>query len=303
MHFNKILWATDGSDESGEALKYVRLIADRYNSVVVALSVIEPVDFAMLGVPPEVQRELISTQLVIERKEYERMVRALSEIGISGDRRVIRVEAGIPYEEIIRVSEEEGVDLIVMGKRGLGIKDRILLGSNTIKVLRTVRIPVLAVRRREGYGENVEVRKILVPTDLSEVTRASLKIASDLALKFNCPTVYLLHVVELRHHYELSPPSIIESLERHALIKLRAYIEEVGEEYRSLDFQERVSFSLSAWHSVVEFAGQEGIDLIVMPTHGRKGILGLILVSVAEKVINEAPCPVLAIKSQTAISQ
>jgi nucleotide-binding universal stress UspA family protein len=50
----------------------------------------------------------------------------------------------------------------------------------------------------------------------------------------------------------------------------------------------------NAWKGIIDFVGEEDIDLIVIATHGRKGISRFLLGSVAERVIQEAPCPVLS---------
>jgi len=57
-----------------------------------------------------------------------------------------------------------------------------------------------------------------------------------------------------------------------------------------------VTLYLRAWFGIVNFAEENGIDLIIMTTHGRKGLARFMLGSTAEKVISESPCPVLTIK-------
>jgi nucleotide-binding universal stress UspA family protein len=206
----------------------------------------------------------------------------------------ILVETGVPHKEILRVAEEEKVDLIAMGKRGLGLKDRILLGSNTNKVLRMANAPVLAVRHKKG--DKIDIKKILVPTDLSELTSISLDFAIDIANRFNS-TIYLLHILELHHSYEISTSKIIEELRVLALKELRSYLEKIPKEkIKGINIKEMVTLYLRAWFGIVNFAEENGIDLIIMTTHGRKGLVRFMLGSTAEKVISESPCPVLTIK-------
>ncbi|MBF8302291.1 MAG: usp-2, partial [Candidatus Dadabacteria bacterium] len=150
METKKILWASDGSKESDEALKYVELFANKYSSEIIGLSVVQPIDLNRLKVPPEVKKELFSIQAILKKKEYERINKALKQLELKETKWDILVETGVPHKEILRVAEEEKVDLIAMGKRGLGLKDRILLGSNTNKVLRMAKVPVLAVRHKKG---------------------------------------------------------------------------------------------------------------------------------------------------------
>lgn len=296
MEIKKILWASDGSKESEEALNYVGSFASKYGSEIIGLSVIQPVDLSGLKVPSEIKKELFSIQTTLEKREYERINKALEQLEPREIKRDIRIETGVPHEEILRVTEEEKVDLIAMGKRGLGLKDRILLGSNTNKVLRAAKVPVLAVRHKKGNRDKIDIKKILVPTDLSESTSISLDIAVDLAERFHS-SLYLLHVVELHHSYEISTSRVIEELWTLALKELKLQQSRIPKEkIKDINTYEKVTLFLRAWFGVVNFAEKEGIDLIVMTTHGRKGFPRFILGSVTEKVISESPCPVLAIK-------
>jgi len=292
METKKILWASDGSKESDEALKYVELFANKYSSEIIGLSVVQPIDLNRLKVPPEVKKELFSIQAILKKKEYERINKALKQLELKETKWDILVETGVPHKEILRVAEEEKVDLIAMGKRGLGLKDRILLGSNTNKVLRMAKVPVLAVRHKKG--DKIDIKKVLVPTDLSELTSISLDLAIDLANIFDS-TIYLLHVLQLHHSYEISTSKVIEELRMLALKELRSQLDRIPKEKtKGINIREKVTLFLRAWFGIVHFTEEEGIDLIIMTTHGRNGLSRFILGSVAEKVISESPCPVLA---------
>ena len=294
MEINKILWASDGSMESDMALKYVELLASKYGSEIVGLSVVQPVDIERLKVPVDIKKELFSIQALLEKKEYNRINKALKQLELKATKLDVCIETGIPHKEILRVAKEEKVDLIAMGKRGLGLKDRILLGSNTNKVLRMANAPVLAVRHKKG--DKIDIKKILVPTDLSGHTLTSLDFAIDLANRFNS-TIYLLHILELHHSYEISTSKIIEELRLLALKELRSYLEKIPKEkIKGINIKEMVTLYLRAWFGIINFAEENGIDLIIMTTHGRKGLARFMLGSTAEKVISESPCPVLAIK-------
>ena len=294
MEINKILWASDGSMESDMALKYVELLASKYGSEIVGLSVVQPVDIERLKVPVDVKKELFSIQALLEKKEYNRINKALKQLELKDTKLDVCIETGIPHKEILRVAKEEKVDLIAMGKRGLGLKDRILLGSNTNKVLRMANAPVLAVRHKKG--DKIDIKKILVPTDLSELTSISLDFAIDIANRFNS-TIYLLHTLELHHSYEISTSKIIEELRVLALKELRSYLNKIPKEKtKGINIQEMVTLYMRAWFGIVNFAEENGIDLIIMTTHGRKGLARFMLGSTAEKVISESPCPVLTIK-------
>ncbi|MCI0454329.1 MAG: universal stress protein [Candidatus Dadabacteria bacterium] len=294
MEINKILWASDGSKESEMALKYVELFAAKYGSEIIGLSVIQPMDLERLKVPSEVRRELFSIQASLEKKEYNRISKALRQLELKDIKSDVCIETGIPHEEILRVAKEEKVDLIVMGKRGLGLKDRILLGSNTNKVLRMAEAPVLAVRHKKEYKSGI--KKILVTSDLSELTSVSLNFAIDLANRLDSK-IHLLHVLEFHHSYEVSTSKIMEELRVMAKKELRSFVDKIPKEkIKGIDIQETVTLYLRAWFGIVSFAEENGIDLIITTTHMRKGLARFILGSTAEKVISESSCPVLTLK-------
>jgi nucleotide-binding universal stress UspA family protein len=64
-------------------------------------------------------------------------------------------------QEIIKAAQSDDIDMIAMGKRGLDVWNRMLLGSTTTKVLRESHVPVLTVRQS---AKKPAVKKILVPT-------------------------------------------------------------------------------------------------------------------------------------------
>lgn len=309
MDIKRILWASDGSKESEEALRYVALFASTYGSRIIGLNVIQPVDLIGLKVPPEVRKELFSIQTVLEKREYERMNRSLEQLKPKGIKWDIRVETGVPHEEILRVASEEKVDLIAMGKRGLGLIDRVLIGSTALKVLRNSEWPVLAVKDGDGK-DPVEIRRILVPIDISEELDSALNYAMDLAERINA-AIAVVYILRLEAYaYEIPSSvlaedlmSVLEYLIGLASDRLSKRVEEirlkraaVNEGVARLEIRTEVIHGINPAVSLVDYASSNGIDLIVINTHGRKGVRRLFLGSVTEKVIQESHCPVLAIK-------
>jgi nucleotide-binding universal stress UspA family protein len=309
MEIKKILWAFDGSKESEYALGYADLLARSYDSVILGLSVIQPVDTSKMNVPSEVKKELSSIESGREKKQLERMKRALASLKLDEARCDVRAEVGTPDEQILRVAREERADLIVMGKRGLGLIDRILVGSTTLKVLKKSDIPVLAVKDKGGIGP-VEIRSILVPLDISEKLDSALVYAIELAQKLDS-RIFVLFVLRLESYaYEIPSGiltedlmSVLEYLLRLSSLKLSKRVDDakrklgiLGNETFGVEIKTEAINGLNPAISIADYASRNGIDLVVINTHGRKGIKRFILGSVTEKVIQESPCPVLVLK-------
>ena len=146
------------------------------------------------------------------------------------------------------------------------------------------------------------VNRILVPTDFSETADAALAYAKDLAAKLGA-SLHLVHVFSDPYAVAACAPEVYAPVP--AEVRERA-LEEVRERlFERLDANEEQRFrgscgvvrGLIAPH-IVEYAASQDIDLIVMGTHGRRGVAHLLLGSVAEHVVRTAGCPVLTVRAE-----
>ena len=145
-------------------------------------------------------------------------------------------------------------------------------------------------------------RAILAPTDLSEHSRPAVKAAFQLAEHFGAE-LHLLHVladvVPIGPDPTLisvMPPEFYAESEQKSLEMLNQFVHPDWPQPRSL--VKAVVWG-NAVEAIVEYARNHPIDLIVISTHGRTGLSHVLLGSVAERIVREAPCPVMTIRSQT----
>jgi nucleotide-binding universal stress UspA family protein len=131
---------------------------------------------------------------------------------------------------------------------------------------------------------------ILCPIAFDANSIAALRIASEITEERDS-TLHLLHVVTL------VPGSDITLSYDQMELKARARLERLARERlgNGIRYDIHVAVGDPA-KETIRTADQLGANLIVMATHGRKGLRRLILGSVAEKVIRDAPCPVLSVK-------
>jgi nucleotide-binding universal stress UspA family protein len=73
-------------------------------------------------------------------------------------------------------------------------------------------------------------------------------------------------------------------------------VSEKGNDNNNIQFKSQIEKSMSVEGTIVDYAEQENIDLIVVGTKGRSGFTKLLLGSVASKVVTYAHCPVLVVK-------
>jgi nucleotide-binding universal stress UspA family protein len=145
----------------------------------------------------------------------------------------------------------------------------------------------------------MRIEKILCPLDFSEYSAKAYDYAQSLAQHYGA-RLLLQHVVQplaSTYPYYAFPDSINEvfwNLDSHAEKKLAEF---VAEHQRNGLNTERFVHSGTVTDCVLEFAGKEGVDMIVMGTHGRHGFDRLAMGSVTEKILRKARCPVLVVRN------
>ncbi|MBU0486019.1 MAG: universal stress protein [Proteobacteria bacterium] len=142
-----------------------------------------------------------------------------------------------------------------------------------------------------------EIKKILVPVDFSENSQKLVKSAIYVAKKFEAEMVVAFVVQSFDNYSGFFVPHMPlaqfeEEMVQSAEKKMENFIEE---NMKGSGLYKSAVLSGDVAEEIVQFAGQEKIDLIVMGTHGYKGVEKVLFGSVAEKVVKLAPCPVMTI--------
>jgi nucleotide-binding universal stress UspA family protein len=304
----KIIWASDGSDESEEALNYAIFLARSFRSEITGVYVIEMHPRLLYDYARDPDSELYGWVEQTAENQKERLISEAEILGIQGITFRTAVSIGDPSEEIVKLARRKKADLIVLGVRGLGLIDRMLVGSTTLKVLRKSRIPVLAVRKR-GNGSAIGIHNVLVPLDVYEKEDSALDLAVDLCQVLNA-NITVLYAYKLFSYPAGGPGEtpgrmndLSEDMLKFVSTELSARVGRQRQRLKSGGAQAvepGISTALiegtNPALSIVEYAKNKNADLIVINTHGRKGIKKFLMGSVTEKVIQEAPCPVLALK-------
>jgi universal stress protein A len=141
-----------------------------------------------------------------------------------------------------------------------------------------------------------KIKKILAPTDFSELSKLGLRYALEMA-RDSSAAVIVYHAVDFgadwhNNRTDYGPNRDLLDESRRLLDKFLA--ENFADCIDLVEVRAVVEFG-AAYKNIVEEAASEGVDMIVMSTHGRTGVDHLILGSIAEKVVARAPCPVLIV--------
>ncbi|ACM21874.1 universal stress protein Usp [Geotalea daltonii FRC-32] len=141
---DKILFATDFSENSEHAFEYAYSFARKFESQLLILHVInEPVDLRGFYVP-HVSFDNLEKEI---EEGAEKMMEKFCRTRIKEETNYkSSIVMGIPYEEILKKAEEESVSLIVLGTQGRSGIDHLLFGSTAERVVRKAKCPVMTVR-------------------------------------------------------------------------------------------------------------------------------------------------------------
>ena len=286
----KLLLSTDGSEFSEGAIREAIKLAKTCSSKLIAISVIET--------NPEY--ETIAPQLIEKaeketRQHLESVKERASKEGV--DCEIIARQGENAYKYVIEEAEKNKVEMIIMGRRGRkGIK-RLMMGSETARVIGHAPCNVLVVPR----AATINFNRILVATDGSKYSDMAVREAISIA-KRRGSSLIAISVVPSEGaspfdivHTEMMKETIVEKELKLAECTIK--------DMKELSVKEGVSvtgliFAGKPYDAIITTAKEKQADLIIVGSHGRTGIDRLLMGSVTERVIGLSECAVLVVKSK-----
>jgi nucleotide-binding universal stress UspA family protein len=142
-------------------------------------------------------------------------------------------------------------------------------------------------------------KRILVPTDGSDITAKAVQAAIGLA-KLSGAALYTISVKEPFPYSAISemqpvpPQEFYDAQERMATARVKAVQE--AAQAAGLTCSAHTVEALHAWEAILDHAKQQNCDLIVMASHGRRGVSALLLGSETSRVLTHSPLPVLVVR-------
>ncbi|TMT81614.1 universal stress protein [Haloterrigena sp. H1] len=294
-----VLLPTDGSDGALAGAKRGIDLAVAADAEVHALSVVDTSDFDDLSL-------VLDTDAVADERDAleadaETAVETVATIAQerAPDLEVTTaIERGTPFQCIDDYADAADIDLIAMGTKGRTGLERIVLGSVTENVLRTVDIPVLAVPpvAADSSVTPETTENVLLPTDGSDGATAAVDWGVHLADVFDAMVHALYSADTSRLTMGSSPSTILSELERTG----ETVLETVRERAKASDVSVTGTVANGPPARVIlNYADEKAVDMIVIGTHGRSGFERHLLGSVTENVVRGADVPVFCVPMPT----
>lgn len=305
--FKSILFPTDFSPHARAALKYAAAFAHSGGGRVVLFSVQgAKVPANLLTLPEHVFEEHENRWLLQVRAEVRGLLADPLFDGLEVEPVIVD---GDPATEIAGAVVKYGIDLVTVvthGRKGL---TRALWGSTAEEIIAEAPCPVLTIRppqhdfvqHREGRTE-IRLNRILLSTNFRPSSAAATQVATQLASQTGAE----LHAVYVIGDYFEQISVMFPEGGRTALSRLRSYVQERMAQFRGDERPRAVTHIAEGrpYEEIVRLAAEKDADLIVIGTNVHASIFGgaPVLGSEIERVVRNAPCPVLCVPAGKAVT-
>ena len=284
--FRSIFVTTDFSSSARPAFRAAVRMAAASGA---RLWIVHVLPSAPQGAAPRMYQEM-ETYL---RSDAEKRLGALTRTARSaGARAQALLLRGVAHEAIRRAARRRRADLVVVGTHGRTGLARVFLGSVAARVLATAPCPVLSVRRDPGRSY---ARRLLFATDFSEASRPAWRQALLLA-RAGGARLRIVHVETALAEAQGARWAYAEA-EAESRAQARRLLRDLLRSARQSGVRADILLARGAPHEAILRAARPMKDAwIVVGTHGRTGLSGALLGSVAARVVAAAACPVLTVR-------
>lgn len=297
--YTRILIPLDSSQTAEQALPYLQwLLAPQGELHLV--SVVEPNMYAYALASQEVTiHDKLQAAVHDDLENYLTVVSAtLQKKGYHVQTWVARGDAA---QTIADVATKINADLIAMTTHGRTGFARWAMGSVADRVIQMAHQPILLVRIDGEAAPAYQIRQILMPLDGSPLAEAALSHAKQIAQQTGA-TLHLIRVVEPLSSWQktiLNEQGYTEqALAEERCAEAHRYLSQVQERLQAAHIENRGQvYTGGAADAILELLAKEPIDLVVMSTHGLSGYSRWVYGSVASKVLHNAHCPLLLLRS------
>lgn len=269
----KIIVPCDFSKSALEAYRFAMNIATKSHAEVLVLKVIDlpfAYETAYGAIPYSFDPAIIQEIVERAKSDFEKMKSSHArKEGIQ-----FATIQGPVTHTIRQAISDYKADLVVMGTQGTSGWTEYLIGSNTEKIVRSSKVPVLAIRKS---FELSQIKNIVLPTTLELDQAHFINQVKELQSFFSAK----LHLLLVNTPYNM----------RRTIDEMQQ-MEDYARHYSLHDFTLNTRNDFNEQDGIINFVQETKADMIAMGTHGRRGLAHLFSGSVTEDVVNHVECPI-----------
>ena len=272
----KILVPIDFSKPSEYATKMAAKIAEKTNATVYLIHFIE-LPSGVIDIASSSSFSIPESMLYL-RKTKEKVLEFKKSF-FSEDRTVeYFIKLNSPFEGIKKYAEKINADLIIMGSKGHSEFEEIMIGSNTEKIVRSSKIPVIVIKKDI---KKFKLKNLVFASNFKEENKEVFRKFLDFANAFDSKV----------HLLKINTPSNFE-ITRNSIQKVKDFIKDFHLPKHSINIYNDTSVE----EGIVNFSREKKADLIALSTHGRSGISHLFTASVTKNLSKKALKPMFTVK-------
>jgi nucleotide-binding universal stress UspA family protein len=295
MAIKSILVPLDGSPAAEAILPYVERIATATSARIQLLAAVDkPRDWGA-DTDGDLKGEQDEAESYLQRLQAQLSSATGSDV-------VIEVAASSPAGAILAACEAKHPDLVAMTTHGRSGVARWVLGSVASKVLHATTTPLLVARppAEDGTSTGVDLNRILVPLDGSDLASSVLPFVADLAKPLEASVLLFQAINEPAITYPGSGAVFDDTTLKEMEAAAREYLKTAAEGLISQGVKTDIAAALGNTTDAIAWAAErERADIIAMSTHGRSGVGRLVLGSVADSVVRRTTLPVIVVRPET----
>ncbi len=278
LQIKKILVPTDFSETGMLAIEHASTLARLTKSEMILAHVLSVTTYYYEIPDPSM---IIENQEILDTMTEQKLAMIASKINL-GDGihpRHITVTGKVAHE-IMRIAQDEKVDLIVMGTHGAKGFEELFLGSNAHKVVNLAPCPVITI---QAHAKKIGFKNIVLPIDRSAHSREKVEPAITLAKMYNS-TIHIL--------------GLLEDSESGEYDKLQIVLDQVQSamEKSVIPFSRHTVRGDHLAAEALKYGNSVQADLIIIMTEHESKLTGIFMGPLAKQIVNHSRIPVMSIK-------
>jgi nucleotide-binding universal stress UspA family protein len=214
------------------------------------------------------------------RKVKEKILHFKKEVFSKNTKVNYYIKLNTPAKGILKQAEKMNSDLIVMGYKGHSDFEELIIGSNTEKVVRSAKQPVIVIKKD---FEKFNLKNIVFASDFTEENKEVFKKFITFANIFKSK----IHLLKVN-----TPANFKKTFDTENLIT------EFASKFQLKNFNIKIYNDATVEKGILNFSSEINADLVGLSTHGRSGLAHLFAGSIVKKLTKSALKPMLTIKIQ-----